>query len=355
LVVVSHWFACLWALVAFVEAGRFTEEALESTPNWIWNWYDSNNIQGGLNPIGWFQDTDRYILSLFWAVQTITSIGYGNIVPVTSTEWFVACILMLLSGIMWAYIIGGLVGVTAAMNARSEIYRERMDQANAMIKEFGAGEVLKGSDPDVRAVEDLRDLEHRIKNYIYNQYAMSNHNACISDLSQTFPVLETLSPDLQRLSALMVFKDDLETVPYLSSRFLSIEARSEVAMECVFLEFAAGEVVDIEKGVGDLGRGIFVFRKGLGLLRNHFSLPGMPCGDRKVLVEDGHPAVKSNLFFLSFAKVVFIPRKAVLAAFVKNPTAWKECARWIYFMTTLHSTSFMEEKSLETVEEEDSA
>jgi hypothetical protein len=351
LVMVSHSFACIWAFVAFVEAG-FDEESLTSTPNWIGNWFEKSYVDGGLNPIGWFQGLDRYILSLFWAIQTITSIGYGNIVPVTSAEWIVGCILMLLSGIMWAYVIGGLVGVTAAMNSRSEIYRERIDQANEMIQNFDAGHVLKGNGPDVQAAQDSGDLGRRIKDYIHNQYVMSDHTACVSDLSQTYPVLETLSPDLQRLSALMVFKDDLETVPYLSSRFLTIEARSKVAMECVFLEFAAGEVIDIEKGVGDLGRGIFSFRKGLGLLHRHYSLPGMPCGDGIVLVEDGHPAVKGRLHFLNFAKVVFIPRKAVLAALAKNPTAWKECARWIYFLTTLHSAHLKEEKSVEMMEKE---
>jgi hypothetical protein len=262
---------------------------------------------------------------------------------------------MLFAGIMWAYVIGGLVGVNGAMNARSEIYRERIDDANRMIKEFDAGDRLIGSDSDIQAAEEARDLEHRIKSYIYNQYTMSNSTACVSNLSQTFPVIETLSPDLQRLSALMLFKDDLETVPYLSSRFLTNAARSEVAMECVLLEFAAGEVFDIEKGVGDLGRGILVFRKGLGHLQSHYSLPGMPCGDGKVLVEDDHQACKGYLHFLSFSKVVFIPRKAVLAALAKHPTAWKKCARWKYFMTTLHSADLTKKKSVKTMEEEQSA
>jgi hypothetical protein len=158
-------------------------------------------------------------------------------------------------------------------------------------------------------------------------------------------------------------------VPYLSSRFLSIAARSEVALECVFLEFAAGEVIDIGRGVGDLGRGIFVIRKGLCLLRTHYSdelaellLPGMTCGDGRVLVEDGHPLIKGYLHVMSFAKVLFIPRRAVLAALAKNPTAWKKCARWKYFIAVLSgrrmekgSAETLEKESVETMEKEQSA
>ena len=43
-------------------------------------------MEGGLNPIGWEHSWDRYFLCLFWSIQSITSIGYGNIVPVTFVE-----------------------------------------------------------------------------------------------------------------------------------------------------------------------------------------------------------------------------------------------------------------------------
>ena len=59
---------------------------LLNTTNWIHGWYDDHYIEGGLNPIGWDHPWDRYFLSLFWSVQTITSIGYGNITPVTFVE-----------------------------------------------------------------------------------------------------------------------------------------------------------------------------------------------------------------------------------------------------------------------------
>ena len=71
---ISHWIACLWGLIAFVEARSFGDPLLSSL-NWISNWYNGSYVDGGLNPIGWENYLDRYWLCLFWSIQSITSIG----------------------------------------------------------------------------------------------------------------------------------------------------------------------------------------------------------------------------------------------------------------------------------------
>lgn len=65
----------MWGLIAFAEAGLSFGDKLQTSTNWISNWYNNNNIDGGLNPIGWDNPWDRYFLCLFWSIQSITSIG----------------------------------------------------------------------------------------------------------------------------------------------------------------------------------------------------------------------------------------------------------------------------------------
>jgi len=69
IVVAAHWFACIWSFVAFVEAGGFSTKALLLEDNWIGYWYNSSYVEGGLDPLGWENDLNRYVMSLFWAIQ----------------------------------------------------------------------------------------------------------------------------------------------------------------------------------------------------------------------------------------------------------------------------------------------
>lgn len=136
LTTISHWIACIWGLIAYLEAGSYTEDAMLNNLNWIGNWYNDNYVEGGLNPIGWSNSIPRYFLCLFWAIQSITSIGYGNIVPVTNIEYGFANALMLLCGIFWAYVIGALVDVVQKMGNINQEYIDRMQEANEMVKDF---------------------------------------------------------------------------------------------------------------------------------------------------------------------------------------------------------------------------
>ena len=352
IVVVSHWFACIWSFVAFIESDGISVERMLSSPNWIAFWYENNAVEnGGLYPLGLDHAIDRYVLSLFWAIQTITSIGYGNIVPVTRAEYFVACSLQLCAGVMWAYVIGGLVGVAAGMHVRAETYRSRTDQANEMIQEFADpdDEIYAGGDERFNA-NDSKHVAKRIRKYIHKQYTRSKGESYKNRLSNFFPVFDTLSPELQRDASVLILNQYLEAVSYLSSKYMSHSLQSLIAMQSTLLEFSSGELIRTEKDdVDGLGRGIFIFKSGCAFNLNPFKdkksgkmldqlgliIAGMAYGAGRVLLGDDNPAANGRLQFLTFSQVVFIPRKAILDALKKSEGAWKECARWIYLKTLL--------------------
>jgi hypothetical protein len=337
-----------------MEADGLTSEKLLATPNWISGWYSDNATDGGLNPLGWDQAIDRYILSLFWAIQTITSIGYGNIVPVTRAEYFIACVIQLCAGVMWAYVIGSLTGVVAGMGERAETYRHRSDHANDLIKAF--------SDPSdaTTLVDDegepvaSRIVAKHVRKYIHKQYIVSGSESCVSTIQDSYPVFNTLTPELREASSILLMNQYLKVVTYLSSKYLNTRDQAFISQQCVNLQFASGEIVRTECPVEGLGRGIYVFRGGCAFAlntldhshKNHtdeklhtvrLATPGVAYGIGTVLVEDDNELAKGRLHFLTFSQVIFIPRKAIMDVLQRNEKAWKDCARWIYLRTLLHA------------------
>ena len=354
IIVVSHWFGCIWGYIAYYENGH-TWENLDNTTNWISNWYNSMSDPppGSLNPIGFNNFMGRYWLCLFWAIQTITSVGYGNIIPVTTLEFAVANVLMLCSGIFWAYVIGSLVDVVAVASKLQNEYVERMDKANRMVANFEHSklpESITGSSVDTKPSKRVRRFltnqrDHCTKNWLDEGSSLA--------LSEEYPTLDILSPELRKVCALNLTHNFLETIPYLSSKYLSPSEQAEIALQCRTLEFAAGEHFSSHP---EFGRGILIFRQGLGftsrnLTRKCFTwtrgIRGHAIDVNEVLVEDEYYKEKQLIYhFVNYTKAIFLPREAIMKVLEKNQRAWKDCARWRYFGATLVLYSLKDAESL---------
>ena len=79
---------------------------------------------------------------LWWAAQTVTTVGYGDNVPTSSAGRVIAVLVMLLG-------IGFLTVVTAAITSTFVAHARRVDQAP--------------SDAETAMVEDLRQLGRRLE------------------------------------------------------------------------------------------------------------------------------------------------------------------------------------------------
>ena len=208
MVVFSHWLACIWALQAnmvddpctsWLDEAGYCTPPLPGTSKYI---LASNSM--------------IYVSSLYWAIATITSIGYGDIVATkgNEVEMWVACVCMVASSIFFARMVGNFASNLDPAQAE---YHTTMDSLNS----FMAAEAFS---PDLRV--RLREYFQR-----YRKVRVSEARRFL---------LTAMSPMLQGEAAWEVHKSWLPHVSLLEGsehQFLI-----ELALHLQVNVFAPGDV-----------------------------------------------------------------------------------------------------------------
>lgn len=138
LLLAAHLLACTWTLqTEFAVAGEATwincnEPEIQATlPDGF-----SGCGMGGGAPL-WTSRNDYvglYFASLYWAIMTITSIGYGDMHAVSVLEQAVSCFVMLMGAIIWAAIIASFCAVLSQLDPSGVEFRKTIDHLNAFIQ-----------------------------------------------------------------------------------------------------------------------------------------------------------------------------------------------------------------------------
>ena len=76
---------------------------------------------------------ERYAIALYFAVFTLTSVGYGDIAAQNRVEFFFAAIIIAFGAIFWGYIIAMFCAIVTTSGASELSFREAMDELNVML------------------------------------------------------------------------------------------------------------------------------------------------------------------------------------------------------------------------------
>mmetsp|Transcript_50667 Transcript_50667/g.133519 ORF Transcript_50667/g.133519 Transcript_50667/m.133519 type:complete len:690 (-) Transcript_50667:31-2100(-) len=120
IVLMGHWLGCIWGF-----ALRLNNESENS---WL------SSLIGGKSHGTWGPG-GTYMLCVYFAVKTLTSIGYGDVVPISYEEHVVAIFLMLVGASTWAFIIGSACGLFASLDEAGIAARQTFDNVNSLIEE----------------------------------------------------------------------------------------------------------------------------------------------------------------------------------------------------------------------------
>lgn len=118
--IIAHYVGCFWY---YISADRPADDA----------WWGNRNL--------YFDDPNsimsKYIASIYWAITTMTTVGFGDIYPVNNLEKGF-CILVLLGGtILFAYVVGTVIEVASNSKSLTNREHEMVQRVNAYIKERG--------------------------------------------------------------------------------------------------------------------------------------------------------------------------------------------------------------------------
>lgn len=117
----AHWMACLFYLIAATEAKE---------NNWITGYFDVS----AEDAFGIDKGT-LYVASVYWAVATLSTLGYGDVIPATNAERMYAVVGTFIGGAVYAYLLGSVCSIVTNLDEGSNTFYRQMDELNRFMKE----------------------------------------------------------------------------------------------------------------------------------------------------------------------------------------------------------------------------
>jgi Ion transport protein len=112
ILLIAHWIACLFYYIGSIE--------LDRQPMC---WLTVANMQDA--------DTyDKYVISLYWAFTTMTTVGYGDVAPYTMNEKIYAIFSMLIACGVFAYVVGSIETIARRSSTMASVFKEKILHVN---------------------------------------------------------------------------------------------------------------------------------------------------------------------------------------------------------------------------------
>lgn len=206
LVLLSHFSACAWYLVATTGM----EGECQDEP-----WLNGCSENSWLSTITIKEDDENpkiklYIHSLYFSMATMTTVGYGDISPVSKSEKIFGVFFFLVSIITFSGVVGSVGEVFASFGEQTATMRSEL----AQLTQYMRWRSLPAH------------VQKKMKDYV--QYFWEQNGA---QASNELGILSTFSPTLRQQVASHVFGSHLKTAP-----FLGWLVPHDVAFECMLLQ-----------------------------------------------------------------------------------------------------------------------
>lgn len=123
---IAHISGCLWMLIAMSEVnsdGSFHQLS------WIYRFYDGDVLFPEDKTLG-----EKYLLCLYWAITTITTVGYGDITPMTHGEISFAVCLEIIGACVFGYVIGNVSSIMSSTKEAEKLMETKIRAINEYMR-----------------------------------------------------------------------------------------------------------------------------------------------------------------------------------------------------------------------------
>jgi voltage-gated potassium channel len=139
-------------------------------------------------------DLDNYLMALYWAMTTITTIGYGDITPETQPQIIFTMVVQIIGVTIFGFLIGKIAGIFSKKDPAEMEYYSQIEKLDALHRQKPFSE----------------SLYHKVKSYF--QYRLENRLG-----SNEAHFLSELPAALRSEVSLHLKSDLIEKIPLFSS------------------------------------------------------------------------------------------------------------------------------------------
>ncbi|KAL4108482.1 hypothetical protein PRIC1_000197 [Phytophthora ramorum] len=214
---INHWFSCTFHAIA--------------QSNVEHSWIRAQKLDAP-NATKW----DRYVAALYVSVQTLSTIGFGDVAPISANERLFCVFAMIVGGGIFAYGITNIVELVSSLTIQETVFRQKLDEVN---------EYMNARELPVKLRVEIREFYHNTR------------QSRESKLNSEQQILNDLSSKLRSKIALSINDQFLRKFPFFTGsepNFLM-----ELALNMRVIHFAPLEDAIIE---GEIGHEMFFIFRG---------------------------------------------------------------------------------------------
>jgi len=152
------------------------------------NWITANGLE-------FASDYSKYVAAIYWSMSTMTTVGYGDIVPYSDMERIVTTALVMVMATLYAYFMGNINMMVASLNINSTRKSQQLDLIDTFLKKN----------------EVPQSIGDRVRNY-YDYLWQREIN--INERS----IMDGLSSSLRSELVLHIYRNMVEKVPLFQNK-----------------------------------------------------------------------------------------------------------------------------------------